>query len=172
MAQAVVTLETSLQCFGRLIDPVAETVVLGPELKKIRTRNDGAEVYKRYLASVRENIVQATMRIIRSVGEIIGIILDANLVIEEATNLSCNIGRQYRAIIDGTIKLNDALSKVQSTLFPEQTIPALEEMAKARTDLEMAVTNQFVDPMKAVLKEEVRPTALEILSRIIYGRQK
>jgi len=172
MAQAVLTLESRLKILNNLVDPTVEVLdARTRELIRSSSPDYYAQLYRQYLGSVYEKIVQAARQMVASAGEITRIILETDPVIEEATNLACNVGKQYRIVVDETMKLNTVLSRVQSASSSGEITEALSQMQKTRRDLEIVVANQFVDPLEAVLKEEARRNSLEMLGLIVYGRK-
>lgn len=165
MAQAVGKLEKRLNYFKSLIDPKVQ----GPIPENI-TWSYWARKYKNYLSMVWEDLSKAAGRVTVSIGEIVMIVFETNPVIEEATDFSQNLGKQYRIVMARMEELNNVISQVESTVFVDEMVHALFQMRKTRIDIEMMIANQFIEPLKAVLKEEARANVLRRLGQALYGR--
>ena len=156
-------LKRQLEIINGLIDPSVEKINLQ------FTERQVAMVNKTYLTGIRNKLTSATSKLTVALTNIMDVLFDVDPVIETETNLTENLSKVYRTTVTQIEKIFDAMSKMESTVFPDEILTDTAELRKAWNDLQMLLTNQIVEPLQSSLLELARENALKRLSQMIYG---
>ena len=156
-------LKRQLEIINGLIDPPVEKPTHQLTERQVATLN------KTYLTGIRNKLASATSKLTVALTNIMDVLFDVDPAVETETSLTENFSKVYRTTVTQIEKIFDAMSKMESTVFPDEILTDAAELRKAWNDLHMLLTNQIVEPLQASLLELARENALKRLSQILLG---
>jgi len=167
LALRLQNLKRQIHMIDSIIDPPVEAVPTRP-----LTEREVAMLNKNYLTKIRNKLATATSKLTVALTSIIDTLSDVDPAVEAETNLTENLGKIYRTVIENIGKMFTSLQAMESTVFPDEIITDATELRKTWADLRLTLENQIVEPLRASLMELARENALKKLGETIYSRGK
>jgi hypothetical protein len=167
LATRLMVLKHQTHIISYLLDPP----VVG-NVKQAFTERQVATLNKQHLTKIHSEFSSAASILAVSLTNLMDTAFDVDPVVESETDLSTNLGKVYRTVMESIEKINLALSEIESTAFPDEVLKATAIMRKHWGDLHLLLTNQIIEPLKAALIEMARDGALKEVSNFLYGEKQ
>jgi len=156
-------LEGKMRVVSNLLDPAVDGNLRNPTLLAIAGAN------KKWLIQNRDALTSALSAITVLLEEIMAVGYNTNPAIEEATSITEHLGTIFRTVLNHIAEINNQISKIEATVYPEDLLQHVADMRKIWQDMRFLLSNQLIEVWKYILREEARTTLLKQVGEAIHG---
>ena len=130
-----------------------------------------AELVKRLYGMSRAKLEQLFNQLVIDLQMVMQTVLNVDPVVDVETNLTENLGKVYRDMVDSVEKMYECLKKVEASNFPDEVLDSAAEMRQIWGQLKLKLSHLIVSPLEGVLRELAREEALKRISLLVYARR-
>ncbi|MFA5365370.1 MAG: hypothetical protein WC325_09355 [Candidatus Bathyarchaeia archaeon] len=153
-----------------IVNPIIDPAVSGRINTKTLSANWVANTNKQWLIRNRATLIPELNKLLLGVQDITTVLFNTQPIVSDVTNLTENLGKIYRTIIDHIEKITSLTSKIEATAFSDEVLQYVSEIRNTWTELTLLLTNQIIVPLKNAIQEEARTKLVGLVGDVIYDQ--